>query len=346
MLREENVARFGLMLPNRNVLYGMPVDVLYRATELAEASEFFDSVWIGDNLLARPRMEAVVTLSGIAARSHRVRLGVRCMASFPLRDPVVFALQWASLDVLSGGRTALSVCLGGFARWGRNYEVEAATMGVQDQERVPRLIEGIEILRLLWGPGPASYEGRFTSFEDVDLQPKPVQAHVPIIIAVSPPLTASREAEDRALRRVAKYSDGWTTDYLPVEVFRRRWERIQELAAEYGRADALTDASFHLMANLNDDREQAYEDTVAYMQQYYRDEFKLTRDEVESAVAMGSPDLVAERINLFLKAGGTTAIIRFTSLDQETQLGRFLEHVAPRFQPRVGAALAGGAAIS
>jgi alkanesulfonate monooxygenase SsuD/methylene tetrahydromethanopterin reductase-like flavin-dependent oxidoreductase (luciferase family) len=336
------VARFGLMLPNRNVLYGMPVDVLYRATEVAEASDFFDSVWIGDNLLARPRMEAVVTLSAIAARSRRVRLGVRCLASFPLRDPVLFAVQWASLDVLSGGRTALAVCLGGFARMGRNYEIEALTMGVQDRERVPRLVEGIEILRLLWGPGPVSYEGRFTSFEDVDLQPKPVQPRVPIIIAVSPPLTATREAEDRALRRVARYSDGWTTDVLPVDVFRRRWDRIRELAAEYGRAEQVVDASFHLMANLNEDREAAYADTVAYMRQYYRDEFKLTPDEVGSSVALGSPDIVAARINDFIEAGGTTAIIRFPSLEQEIQLERFLEHVAPQFQPTVGASSAGG----
>src|ERR671937_913774 len=110
-------AKFGLSLSTRAVLFGWgTLDDLLTAAQTAEASGYFDGVWVGDNLLSKPRAEALVTLSAIAARTQRVRLGTICLASFPLRDPLAFAIQWASLDVLSGGRTICGVCIGGSAR--------------------------------------------------------------------------------------------------------------------------------------------------------------------------------------------------------------------------------------
>ena len=91
---------FGLSLPNRAVLFGLSAETLLKTAEAAEASGAFDSVWVGDNLLFTPRLESVVLLSAIAARTSRVKLGTICLASFPLRDPLLFAIQWASLDLL------------------------------------------------------------------------------------------------------------------------------------------------------------------------------------------------------------------------------------------------------
>jgi alkanesulfonate monooxygenase SsuD/methylene tetrahydromethanopterin reductase-like flavin-dependent oxidoreductase (luciferase family) len=106
--------RFGLVLSNRAVLLGMgrPED-LFELAESGESSGLFDHVWVGDSILAKPRIESVTLLAGIAARTRRVKLGVACMASLPSRDPILLAHQWASLDVLSQGRTLLGACLGG-----------------------------------------------------------------------------------------------------------------------------------------------------------------------------------------------------------------------------------------
>src|SRR2546428_4568656 len=107
-------AKFGLSLSTRAVLFDwVTLDDLLTAAQTAEASGYFDGIWVGDNLLSKPRAEALVTLSAIAARTQRVRLGTICLASFPLRDPILLALQWASLDMLSHGRTVLAVCIGG-----------------------------------------------------------------------------------------------------------------------------------------------------------------------------------------------------------------------------------------
>src|ERR671935_2827596 len=115
--------QFGLTLPNRGVLFGVtsPEQMLQMA-EIADRSDVFRSVWVGDSLLGKPRMESVSLLAGVAARTRRVRVGPACMASFVLRDPVLLAYQWASLDLLSGGRSVLVGCTGLVEQQGARVE--------------------------------------------------------------------------------------------------------------------------------------------------------------------------------------------------------------------------------
>ncbi len=105
--------KFGLTLPNRGVLFGATTaEQMLQTAEIADQSGAFQSVWVGDSLFGKPRMESIALLAGIAARTRRVRLGAACMASFTLRDPVMLAYQWASLDPLSAGRTVMVGCTG------------------------------------------------------------------------------------------------------------------------------------------------------------------------------------------------------------------------------------------
>ena len=105
-----NKPKFGLSLSNRAVVFGWSgIGELLDAAKIAEDSGYFDGIWTGDNLLSKPRLDALVLLSAIAARTQKVKLGTICLASFPLRNPIQLAIQWASLDVVSGGRTILVV---------------------------------------------------------------------------------------------------------------------------------------------------------------------------------------------------------------------------------------------
>src|SRR5207249_3764524 len=63
-----------------------------------DANPLFGSIWVGDSLGAKPRPDSLALLGALASATQRVRLGVGCMASFPVRDPLVFAYQWATLD--------------------------------------------------------------------------------------------------------------------------------------------------------------------------------------------------------------------------------------------------------
>ena len=334
--------RFGLSLPNRAALFGVPPEDLLRAAEIADRSGAFDGVWVGDNFLSKPRLEAIVTLSAVAARTRHVKLGTICLASFPLRHPLPFAIQWASLDRLSGGRAFLTVCSGGPASFGPLFAKELEVMGVASNERVGRVEEGIELLRLLWGPGPITYEGRYYRFVDVDCQPKPIQARMPITIAVNPRNDAEPAVVERALRRVARLGDGWQTDGTPPAVFRERWSRIKAYAAEYGRADEVFDASLHLMVNIDDDAERAKRESVEFLDRYYG-VGAISPEKLDAWLAFGPPDAVIEKVMAFVEAGCTTPVLRFTDQDQLGQLERCLAEVMPVLRQATGVGAASGA---
>src|SRR6516165_3722646 len=93
--------RFGLTLPNRGVIIGATtVEEMLEMAQWADGAGW-DSVWVGDSIFAKPRLDAMVLLGAIAARTTRVRIGPACFASTPLRNPLLLAYQWASLDFLS-----------------------------------------------------------------------------------------------------------------------------------------------------------------------------------------------------------------------------------------------------
>ena len=326
-------AKFGLSLSTRAVLFDWAtMDDIVDAARAAEDSGCFDSVWVGDNLLSKPRVEAIVTLSAIAARTKKVKLGTICLASFPLRDPVLFAIQWASLDVLSGGRTLLSVCNGGSALDGPQFANELKTFGVRSPERPGRLVEGVKILRRLWSEERVTHQGKYYQFSDVEALPKPVQQPPPILIAANPkPGQADDATVDRILRRVATHGDGWQTDATPVDTFNDRFNRIKTYAAEQGRDPSQLDSCLHLMVNINEDRDQAYRESINFLTTYYGAGY-VSQEKADLWLAYGPPEAVIEKIQAYIDAGCTTPVLRFVAPNLSQQLQRCIEEVLPAFK--------------
>ncbi|MBI3327095.1 MAG: LLM class flavin-dependent oxidoreductase [Nitrospinae bacterium] len=326
-------AKFGLSLSTRAVLFGWAtLDNLLEAAQVAEASGYFHGVWVGDNLLSKPRIEAIVTLSAIAACTRQVTLGTICLASFPLRDPMLLAIQWASLDLLSHGRTLLSVCNGGSAQDGPQFAHELEVMGVQSRERMGRLVEGVTLLRRLWCEESVTHQGTYYHFANVELLPKPVQQPVPILIAANPKEgRVDRATVDRILRRVATYADGWQTDATPVETFRTRFDTIREFAAREGRDPARLDSCLHLMVNINDDRGRAFHEAESFLTSYYG-AGAVSGDRAELWLAYGPPDAVIAKIQAYIDAGCTTPVLRFVAPDLRGQLHRCIAEVLPAFR--------------
>jgi alkanesulfonate monooxygenase SsuD/methylene tetrahydromethanopterin reductase-like flavin-dependent oxidoreductase (luciferase family) len=330
-------AKFGLSLSNRAVLFDWAtLDDLIAAARQAEASGYFHGVWVGDNLLSKPRIEAIVTLSAIAAQTQHVRLGTICLASFPLREPLLLAIQWASLDVLSRGRTILAVCNGGGVQDGPQFAHELAVMGVASQERVGRVLEGIAILRRLWSEACVTHAGKYYQFAEVELLPKPVQQPVPIYLAVNPKAERVPAAViDRILRRVARHADGWQTDATPVETFRQRFDTIRTYAASQGRNPAQLESCLHLMVNINNNREHAFEEAATFLSSYYG-AGTVSRERAELWLAYGPPEAVIAKIQAYIDAGCTMPVLRFVSPDLPGQLQRCIEEVLPAFRQEAG----------
>jgi alkanesulfonate monooxygenase SsuD/methylene tetrahydromethanopterin reductase-like flavin-dependent oxidoreductase (luciferase family) len=330
-------ASFGLILPNRAVVLGaVTVRDLLDLTEQGEASGAFDTIWVGDSLLAKPRLESVTLLSALAAITTRVRLGVGCMATFAHRHPVLLAQQWASLDVLSNGRAWLVACLGGPNEAGAAQALEHAAMGIQARERIGRLEEGMVILRQLFHATQVSHHGRFYQFDGVTLQPSPVQNPCPIWIASNPTgltwkdgASASEAVIERSFRRVARYADGWMTNKVTPAQFRQQWARITAMAREEGRDPAALGSALYHNININEDRHAALAESKTFLDQYYTANFSPSF--VEGWTAAGSPKQCIEELQAYFNAGVQHVSLRMTSWDQRGQLKRFLNEVAPAF---------------
>jgi alkanesulfonate monooxygenase SsuD/methylene tetrahydromethanopterin reductase-like flavin-dependent oxidoreductase (luciferase family) len=328
---------FGLTLANRAVVLGaLQARDLIDLAVAAEGAGAFDAVWVGDSLLAKPRLESVTLLAALAGATERVRLGVGCLATFVHRHPVLFAHQWASLDQLSGGRAWLVVCLGGPDEQSPAQALEHRVMGVASGERVGRLEEGIVILRKLFAGRDVSHAGRFYRFEGVTLEPRPVQQPCPIWIASNPTgltwkggASAPEPVVERAYRRVARYADGWMTNKLSPDEFRRQWARVAALAREAGRDPAALGSALYHNLNINEDRSAALEESKRFLDTYYTAKF--TPAFVEGWTVAGSPRQCVEQLRAYLDAGLSHLALRLTSWDQRGQLRRFLDEVWPAF---------------
>ena len=158
------MTEFGVNLNNREPLIAPDYDLaaLLDLSELAEQLGF-DSVWVGDSLFSKPRYEAISLLSAISQRTARAKLGTACLVS-SMRNPLYLALEWATLDQLSGGRTILGACMGN-PEQGVRREFEA--LGLPFGDRATVFEEGLEVLRSLCTTGKVTYKGEYFNFDDV-----------------------------------------------------------------------------------------------------------------------------------------------------------------------------------
>ena len=213
-------AKFGLTLSNRSVVLGLSdVGEMLQLATAADEAAVWDSVWLGDSIIAKPRLDVMVALGGLAAVTSRVKLGVGCMASAPLRDALLMAYQWASFDFMCGGRSIYVACQGQREAGGGQFAEEFSAFGIDPATRSKRMEESIEIMRLISQQENASYEGEFNQFDNVTIQPRPIQQPLPIWVTANPnPEFPKLRAS--ALKRVAELGDGWMTTANTVESLR------------------------------------------------------------------------------------------------------------------------------
>lgn len=317
---------FGFTVPQRGALFGVQdlADMVELAS-VADASGAFTSMWVGDSILAKPRPEALTLLGALAAATTKVRLGVACLASFPIRHPLVFAHQWATLDHLSRGRMDLAVCTGLVKERGAS-EHEGTFFGVADKQRVAKLEENIAIIRALWSrdytglpdtPSASQYAG-------VELDPQPVQKPLPVWIAAN---AAPGKFYERSLRRVAKLADGWMTVQHSPERILRLWTDLKALLIEEGRdPDTFPTLAYHNI-NVNSDRKAALEESKNFLDKYYGPVF--SESSVEAWTAAGTPEQCAEQLVGLFNDGTKNITLRITSWDQAGQLQRVINEVLP-----------------
>jgi alkanesulfonate monooxygenase SsuD/methylene tetrahydromethanopterin reductase-like flavin-dependent oxidoreductase (luciferase family) len=328
-----NRVKIGLTLPNRGVITGATtMDEMLRLAEMADSQPTWDSVWVGDSILAKPRLDAIALLGALAVKTERVKLGPACFASTPLRNALLLAYQWASLDFMSGGRTIFVACQGQAAAGrGGNFAEEFAAFGVDPSSRMKRMEEAVEIMRLITSEENASYEGEYNSFENVTVLPRPVQQLVPIWLVANPDPAKKRNVET-SLRRVARYGDGWQTTWNTTQSFEEHLSLIRSYAAEEGRelGDEF-EACLYYNINVNEDCEAAFEESKRFLDAYYFVDYD--RELLNRWVAHGSPQECIEHIQKFVDAGATTITLRMAAYDQKSQFETVTREVLPALAP-------------
>jgi alkanesulfonate monooxygenase SsuD/methylene tetrahydromethanopterin reductase-like flavin-dependent oxidoreductase (luciferase family) len=314
---------FGFTLPQRGIFFGIASwpQMLAMAREI-DRIDLFDSLWVGDSIMAKPRPDSVSLLGALSTATSRVKLGVGCMASFPVRDPIMFALQWATLDFISQGRMLLAVCTGIVA--GGASAREGAIWGVKDTVRGARMSENIEVCRRLWSEDDVSFEGKYSKFSGVTIRPRPLQQPCPIWIAANP---APHEAE-KPLRRVVRLADGWMSANPFPGLFAANWEKLAVYLREAGKDPETYPTIAYHNINIGSDRTAALEESKRFLDEYYGPVFSPPM--VEAWTAAGSPAQCIQALNELGKSGAKTITLRITSWDQQNQFEKLVNEVLPK----------------
>jgi alkanesulfonate monooxygenase SsuD/methylene tetrahydromethanopterin reductase-like flavin-dependent oxidoreductase (luciferase family) len=294
---------FGVLLPTREAVMSGRSDpsTLMQLAERAEALEF-SSVWVGDSLTARPRIDALTTLAAVGARTRRVRLGTAIFLA-ALRNPIMLAYQLASLDWITGGRIDLGVGYGRPKEPAAEHEFKI--LGLDPSARMKMSEELIQVMRRLWLEKDVSYAGKFTSFEHVTIEPKPVQPKgVPIWIA-------SNNVEP-GLKRVARLGDAWINNIKSPDIFAECWQKIRAYAADAGRDPSLIHPSIYF--TLAAGGKEAVIEGQTFLAQYYNRSYEAVANAM--LCVTGTWDEVIDWMEKYVEAGARTVVLRFAANDQ------------------------------
>jgi probable F420-dependent oxidoreductase len=308
----------------------------------------FDGVFFGDRLLseavsdgspvyAASMLDVTVLVSAVLARTRRLRVGPLVLV-LPFRHPVQLAKTLASLQAASGGRLVVGAGLG----WNPH---EFEVLGVPRSERGARFEETLTVLRALWSGERVSHDGRFWSFDDVQIWPSVAADPPPVWMAsFSPGSALDWQGDDfpatvhRQLDRVGRLADGWVPlvysasakRRLSAEALGAAWTLVQEAAARAGRPDDSVDLVYSdwvyvLDGPGSEQRCQAALDRF----------FAGTWEEARRTYTIGTAQEVADRIRDHTACARTTGAVReyiLTPLSDDPHQLDLLAGVAPQLR--------------
>jgi len=255
-------------------------------------------------------------IASLAQRTSRLRLGVMGVVP-PYHTPWQLVEEIGMLDHLTCGRLEIGTAAG--------IPQEMAHIGLGVDEARARNDEAIEILDKALAEPVISHHGTFWNFDNLRLTPRPVQQPIPIWVTANPDPRYPKMAE-RALRRVAKYGDGWMTTGNTPASFAANLAAIRRYASEEARnLGPNFEACLYYNINVNENREGAFQESKKFLDTYYSTDYP--RFYLENWVALGSPQQCIDHLKAFIDAGATTITLRITDYDQEHQFERVTKEV-------------------
>ena len=276
-------------------------------------------IWVGDSIVAKPRVEPLTTLAYCAAITRRARLGTAILLP-ALRQPTVLAHALASLDQVSGGRLVLGLGVG----WALPEIVrEWEACGRVHRRRVKDLEEHVAVWRSLWSGKPVSYEGADFKLTEHTIGPLPWREEGPPIL-----ITAGNRGEfiPAQIDRVGRLGDGVITTYLTDDDCRKLRALCAEAYARHHRDRHAFPMCVYTTVRIDEDAARAESTTAAFLKKYYGGGVNF-----RGLMGLGAPSAVIEALKRYEAAGVTDLCIRFAGTDPVAQVERFISDVAPAF---------------
>jgi probable F420-dependent oxidoreductase len=275
------MAQYSFRLPNADYL-GFPATTQAIVETACKAEDLgFDALFVNDHVIVddSPRSELwrnvydpMMVLSYVAARTSKIQLGTSVLI-MPYRNPIVTAKMLATLDQMSGGRVIAGVGSG----WN---QAEYDALGEPFRQRGSRTNEYLRLWKACWAPGITTFQGRYFSFENMHVNPKPLQRpHPPIWVGGS---------GTGSLRRAARFAQVWQPTPTSLENLISNQEYLANISSQLGQKPPRTRMSFRVnLSNItgsssNGDRptgqgtpEQVASDMKRYRQEAGLEEFQI-----------------------------------------------------------------------
>lgn len=320
--------RYGYLVPTRgSVLTSDDSQTLAAKTAadvigLSQRAETlgFDSLWVGDSVVAKPRHDALSTLAALATATDAADLGTAVHLP-ALRHPVHVAHQTATIDQLSGGRLRFGVGVGR----GPAVEAEHATLDVPFEQRGARLDELLDVVTDLWRGDAVAYDGEFYQVDGASIGFEPVRD--PPIYVASAAFDPSQGFPRPIRERILEHGGGWLPIGVAPDTYAEALNRIQSLLIEADRSPASFDPALYLDVVVDDDEQRAIEEARAFYERYYPSREDLSEQWIRDHGLFGPPERVASTLDAYEDAGVERVVVRFTAGDQRTQLRRFVDAV-------------------
>ncbi|MBI3325530.1 MAG: LLM class flavin-dependent oxidoreductase [Nitrospinae bacterium] len=273
-----------------------------------------DTFWLGESHFRRNRAvlaSPLIGASAVAARTKRIRVGLAVQV-LPLANPLRVAEEAAIVDHISEGRLIFGVGRSSFIESYQGYNVDY-------EESRAIFFESLEVIQRAWGDAPFSYEGKYYTFHDVDLVPKPYQRpHPPIRVAVE-----SRDTFALIGRLGFPIFIRYQMDIPELQELLKQYQEERHAAGFPGPNDVILQIAAYVAETPEKARSEPEASTMRQRRLVRetlgrtgdQEAFERLRrlsdvnyDEVLHRVAYGTPEAVVERLLEYQEALGITGV--------------------------------------
>ena len=301
--------KFGVAIPQVFPDGLMDMALVREGVQKAEALGYH-SIWVQDGTVDDvPILDAVGLLCYVAALTTNVKLGTSVLVA-PIRNPVQLAKILSSLDQMSNGRLIIGIGVG--PRTGYY-----PAFGLEPKDRVPRFVEGLQVMKALWTDHSAHLEGQFWQLEGTAMEPKPLQRpHPPIWFGAENPA---------ALKRAVQQGDGWMGAGIssPAQ-FEEQVAYLRRFLEEDGRDPSTFVISKRVYLAVDDDVRRAERRLTEWFARRYKDAKAYTSKLASEVCVWGSAAMCTEQLAEITKAGAQLLLLNpvFDLMEQMDRLGQ------------------------